>query len=404
LVQQALSANPDLESARDALRISQELARAQGATFWPTVVANYTPSRQRVAAVSTSPLSSNATVFNLHTAQVSVSYFPDVFGGIRRAFESAQAQAQAQRFQMEAAYLSLTSNVVVGAIQLASLRAQLEAAEQSVGSASGQLQILQRQLALGQVAEAAVMAQQAALAQAQAALPGLRKQLQQQANVLATLDGRLVAQDAPPPLELSDLKLPGELPVSLPSRLVEQRPDVQAARAQLHAACADVGVAIANELPQFTLTASGGAMATRLADLGRADNVFWNLAANAAQPIFEGGALIHRRRAAQAAYEQAVARYRSTVLSAFQNVADVLEAVQADADAMVAATEAERLAQASLQIAQRQLELGDVNPLQVLEADQALQQARSNRVQAQANRLADSAALFQALGGGWWNR
>jgi len=404
MVRRSLGANPDLESARASLRVAQELARAQGAGLWPFAQASFSPSRQRVSAITTSPLNSGDSVFNLHTAQLSISYAPDVFGATRRAIESAQAQSEVQRFQVEAAYLTLTANVVVGAIQLASLRGQLEATQRSVQASSDQLEVLKRQRQFGQIADAAVLAQEAALAQARAALPPLQKQLQLQRDVLATLSGRFVADDSDEDLDLAALQLPAELPVSLPSELVAQRPDIQAAQAQLHAASAQIGVAVANRLPQLTLTASGGAMATRMSELTRADNVFWNLAANATQPLFDGAALLHRQRASQAAYEQAAAQYRSTVIAAFQNVADALEAIKADADALAAAVQAEQSARASLEIARRQLELGDVSPLSVMLAEQAWQQATIALVQARASRLADSAAMFQALGGGWWNR
>ncbi len=405
MVERALQANPDLESARAALRVAQELARAQAGALWPSASAGFTPSRQRISAQTTSPLSSGESVFNLHTAQVSVSYAPDVFGGTRRALEASQAQAEAQRFQMQAAYVTLTTNVVVGAVQAASLRAQIDATDGSIRSAAGQLRVLKRQLELGEVAESAVLAQQAALAQARAARPALDKQLQWQLDQLATLTGQLAA-DVPRPaaIDLASLRLPADLPVSLPAQLVRQRPDIQAAEAQLHAASAQIGVAVANMLPQLTLTASGGAMATQIASLTSSGNVFWSIAANATQPLFEGGALLHRRRAAQAAYDQAAAQYRSAVLSAFQNVADVLQAIQSDAEALADATLAEQSAAASLQVAGRQLELGDISPLAVLQAEQAHQQARLALIQAQASRLTDTAALFQALGGGWSDR
>jgi NodT family efflux transporter outer membrane factor (OMF) lipoprotein len=349
-------------------------------------------------------LNSGESVFNLHTAQLSIAYAPDVFGGMRRSVESAQAQAEAQRFQVEAAYLTLTTNVVVAAVQAASLRGQIAATEQAIAAANGQLAVLKRQLELGAIPESAVLAQDAALAQARAALPALNKQLQLQRDQLAALCGQFVADDPGSDLDLGSLHLPSELPISLPSHLVEQRPDVQAARAQLHAASAQIGVATAGFFPQLNISASAGALATQISALTASGNTFWSVAATAGQPLLDGGATLHRRRAAQAAFDQAAAQYRSTVIGAFQNVADVLEAIQADAQALAAASQAEQATRASLQIAQRQLELGDTSPLAVLAAEQAHQQATVGWVQAQASRLTDTAALFQALGGGWWNR
>jgi NodT family efflux transporter outer membrane factor (OMF) lipoprotein len=246
-----------------------------------------------------------------------------------------------------------------------------------------------------------LIAQRAALAQVQASLPPLEKQLAQQRNALAVLSGRPPVQEFPERFDLASLTLPGELPVTLPSQLVDQRPDVKAAEAQLHAASAQVGVASANMLPQITLGASGGSVAEEVSKLFTASTSFWSVTAGLTQPLFQGGMLLHRKRAAEAAYDQAAAQYRATVLTAFQNVADTLVALQADARAAAAALEAERLAAETLGITRRQLELGDVSYLAVLIAEQAYRQALIGRIQAQANRYADTAALFQALGGGW---
>jgi NodT family efflux transporter outer membrane factor (OMF) lipoprotein len=194
------------------------------------------------------------------------------------------------------------------------------------------------------------------------------------------------------------------VPLGLPSVLVEQRPDVRSAEEQLHAASAEIGVAAANLLPQFTLSANAGSVATAMGQLFKSGNVFWSLAAGVTQPLFDGGTLLHRKRAAEAAYDAAAAQYRATVVGAFQNVADALQALQFDADAMHDAAVAQASAKDSLEIARRQLELGDISTVALLAADQTYQQAVVALVQVQANRLADTAALFQALGGGWWNR
>lgn len=405
LIELALKNNPNLQQAEAALRVAQENVAAQVGSYYPSVNANFTPTRQKQAlGTVSSSAASGASLFNLHTAQLNISYVPDVFGGNRRQVESLQAQADSQRFQLEAAYITLTSNVVAAAVQEASLRAQIAATEAMVKIEQEQLDLFRRQLALGAVPEANVMAQVAALAQTKALLPPLQKQLAQQRDLLATLVGRFPSDAAPEKFELSDLQLPQELPLTLPSKLIEQRPDVRSAEEQLRAASAQIGVAKANMLPQFTFSANGGSMAYVVSQLFKSGNGFWTVAGGITQPLFEGGALLHKKRAAEAAYDQAAAQYRSAVLAAFQNVADTLQALGSDADALQAAAVAERASADSLAIAKRQVELGDISYVALLAAEQAYQQALTNLVQAQANRYADTAALFQALGGGWWNR
>ncbi len=404
LIEQALKANPDLEAAQAALRGAWENVYAQQGAFFPSVDASFNPTRQKTAGVLTSPLASGSNIFSLHTAQVSVAYVPDVFGGTRRQVESLKAQADSQHFQLEATYLTLTSNVVTAAIEEAALRGQIEATGKIIEFQSKSLELLKRQYELGQIATADVLAQEATLAQVQTMLPPLEKQLAQQRDLLARLAGRFPSETLVEEFKLSSLQLPQELPVSLPSTLVAQRPDVRSAEEQLHAASAEIGVNVANRLPNITLSANLGSSATAINQLFTSGTGFWALAANLTQPIFQGGTLLHRQRAAEAAYEEAAAEYRSAVLAAFQNVADTLHAIQSDADALKAAVAAENAAARSLTIVQKQLELGDVSYLELLNAEQTYQQANINLVQALANRYADTAALFQALGGGWWNR
>ena len=404
LIGQALKANPDMEAAQAALRGAWENVYAQRGAFFPSIEASFNPTRQKIPNVLSSPLNSGSNVFSLHTAQVTVAYSPDLFGGNRRQVESLKAQADSQRFQLEATYLTLTSNVVAAAVQEAALRGQITATKRIIEIQGQSLELMQRQYMLGQIATADVAAQEAALAQSQATLPPLEKQLAQQRNLLARLVGRFPSETIAETFELSSLQLPQTLPVSLPSKLVALRPDVRSAEEQLHAASADIGVNVANRLPNITLSANLGSTATAISQLFTPGAGFWTLAANLTQPIFQGGTLLHRQRAAEAAYDQAAAQYRGTVLTAFQNVADTLHAIQSDADALKATVAAERAAGKSLAIVRRQLELGDVSPLALLNAEQTYQQAQINLVQAQANRYADTAALFQALGGGWWNR
>ncbi|MGA2963923.1 MAG: efflux transporter outer membrane subunit [Candidatus Korobacteraceae bacterium] len=404
LVEKAIKANPDLDAAKAALRGAWENVYAQKGALLPSVSAGYGVTRQKVGDPLASPLSNNANLFTLHTADVGVAYSLDVFGGTRRQIEGLKAQADWQRFQLEAAYLALTSNVVASAVQEAGLRGQIAATRQIIDIQTKSLELLRRQFALGQIATADVVAQEAALAQTQATLPPLQKQLAQQRDLLARLIGSFPSEKIAAEFELSSLQLPEELPVSLPSKLVEQRPDVRSAEEQMHAASAAVGVSIANRLPNIILSADLGSSAVAISNLFAPGTGSWSLAAGVTQPIFQGGTLRHKQRAAEAAYDQAAAQYRSTVLTAFQNVADTLHAIQCDADAVKAAVVAEQSASKSLAIARRQVELGDIGYLSLLSAEQTYQQATINLVQAVENRYADTAALFAALGGGWWNR
>jgi NodT family efflux transporter outer membrane factor (OMF) lipoprotein len=394
LVAEALKANPTLAAAQASLRqAAQAVYAAQGA-FFPTATAGFAASRNKSSA-GLSPVTSTTTLFySLFTPNVTVSYMPDVFGATRRQVESLAASAEASRFELEAAYLTLTANVVAAAITEASLRGQLAATKETIRIAADALQ----------VAGADVAVQQAALAAAEASLPPLQKALAQQRDLITALIGRLPGAEPEQTFELAALTLPIELPVSLPSKLVEQRPDVRAAEAQLHVASADVGVAIAARLPTFTLTGNAGTSAVALASLGAPGNVFWTIAGNVTETIFDFGTLLHKQRAAEAAFDAVKAQYRSTVLAAFQNVADSLRALQSDAEALKAAVAAEAAAKRSLDIAGRQWRDGAVGYLTFLAAQQAYWAALVSLVQAQASRYADTAALFQALGGGWWNR
>ncbi|HLG90538.1 MAG TPA: efflux transporter outer membrane subunit [Alphaproteobacteria bacterium] len=405
LIEEALKNNADLAAAQAALKVARENYYAQQAVYYPSIDAGFNASRQKNSNTLSPTLAvPGIPYFNLYNSQVNVSYVLDVFGGNRRQVETLEAQADAQRFQVEATYLTLTSNVVAAAVQEASLRGQIAATEEIVKVESEQLDILRRRNALGDASGADVKAQEAALAQAEATLPPLRKQLALQRDLLTALAGRLPADEVAEKFDLGSLALPRDLPVSLPSKLVEQRPDIQAAEANLHAATAQVGVAIANMLPQITLNANIGSVATQANELFMPGNGFWQIAGGLTQPIFEGGSLLHKTRAARAALDQAAAQYRSTVITAFQNVADALRTSQHDADALKASAAAEQAASDSLAIARKQLQLGDISYSALLNAEQTYEQAVINRVQAQANRFADTAALFQALGGGWWNR
>lgn len=404
LVEKALAANPDLQAAQAALRVAKENVYAQSGALLPAADGSFGAIRQKPAIGAPSDVGSDMPTFNLFTGQLNVSYTPDVFGGTRRSIEALAAQAELQRFALEATYLTLTSNLAGAAVQEASLRAQIAATLGIIKIETDVLGLLRRQRELGAVAEADVVTQEAALAQAEQTLPPLRKQLAQQRDLLAALTGGFPNQAMPQQFVLASLRLPHQLPVSLPSQLVEQRPDVRAAEANLHAAGAQIGVAIANRLPNITLSAATGSTALSVDQLFTPGTGFWSVAGEIAQPIFHGGTLLHRELAAKATYEQAAAQYRSAVIVAFQNVADTLRAIQSDAVALQKAAASERAAAKSLEIARRRMELGDINYLGLLNAQQTYQQATLSLAQARAARYADTVALFQALGGGWWNR
>jgi len=405
LVEASIKNNPTIEAARAALRGAQEATAAQQAAYFPTISGSYSPTRQRVAKPLASPAASGATYYNVQTAEISVSYSMDVFGGNKRQVESEAALEENQRFQLEAAYLTLASNVTNAAIQEAMLRGQIHATQEVIRSQRQLLDMFEHQLALGQVGQADVAAQQAALATSETLLPPLEKQLAVQRDLILALAGRYPNESGIATFELTDLHLPTELPLSLPSKLVEQRPDVRAAEEQMHAASAGIGIAIANRLPTISIGATSyGSAAENFSDLLKASGVFWNLAANITQPIFDGGALKHKQAVAQAAYDQAAAQYRAIVLGAFQNVADSLQAIQHDTNAYAAAYKAEQASLKSVTIARKQFALGDISTATLLVAEQIYQQSTVNLVQAQANRLTDTVALIQSLGGGWMNR
>ncbi|TMJ24495.1 MAG: efflux transporter outer membrane subunit [Alphaproteobacteria bacterium] len=405
LIDQALRANPDIRAAAAGLKMARENARAQRATLFPTLQSNFGAAANQVPNFLSAPTADpNNYNYSLFTLGLTLSYNLDLWGANRRQIESLEALAEAQCFQLEGAYLSLASNVVAAAILEASLRAQLAATERIIATQRDTLDILNRQSGLGAITGADIAAQQAALAQVEATLPPLQKALAQQRNLLAALTGRFTDQALLERFRLSELRLPQELPLSLPSKMVEQRPDVRAAEANLHSASALVGVATANQFPNITLNASIATQALTLGTLFGPALPASVAAGNVLQTLLDGGALSAKKRAAQAGLEQADAQYRSTVLTAFRNVADTLRAIEYDALSLRAAAAAEQATLTSLTIARRRLELGDTTYVFVLTAELAYQQALLNRVQAQAARFTDTAALFQALGGGWWNR
>ena len=406
LVETALLNNHDLKAAEAALKVSQEAVAAQRGFFYPQVTGGFGGQRALVPGTTlSSPLiSATPNPYNLATPQANVSFTPDVWGANRRAVESLQAQADMAKYQLNAAHLTLTSNVVLGAIQEASLRGQIDATRKAIKTMRDLLVIMKRQLSFGQAAAADVALQESALAAAEAALPTLEKQLAQTRNLLTALTGGLPSEPIDETFNLHALHLPEKLPVSLPAKMIWQRPDVAAADENLHSAGALVGVALANRLPTLTLTGDAGQTATTVASLFAPGNQFWTLGAQLSGTIFDGGTLMHRQAGAEAFYVEVKEQYKSTVVNAFQNVADSLRAIQHDADALRVAINAENAAAKSLKIALAQRQIGNFSTALLLQAQQAYFNALVLRVQAQAQRYVDTVALFQALGGGWWNR
>lgn len=417
VLERALNDNPNIEAALAALRQAQALTLAQQGHFLPTAQASFNPSRQRASnnALGSPPVvgvddAGNAITknpYNVVTSQVLVSYVLDVWGQNRRAVEALQAQADFQRFTMEATRLTVASNVALTAIQEASLRDQISATTELITINKSMVDLLRKQLQSGYANRIDSATQEAQLAQTAATLPPLQKQLGQQRDLLAVLTGKSPGEELKETFVLSSFALPNSLPLSLPSLLVRQRPDVRAAEEQLHAASAQVGVATANLLPNVSLSANIGANALALgkvADYLSPTNRIASAALSVTQPIFDGFSLLNQKRAAEENLAQAQAQYRAVVLTALQNVADVLHALQADANALRAASEFEKAAKTSFDLVREQFERGYINTLLLLNSQQTYLQARLNVIQARANRLADTVALYQALGGGWWNR
>jgi NodT family efflux transporter outer membrane factor (OMF) lipoprotein len=401
LVDEALRHATDIGIADAALRQAREQASAVAGATLPQVDASYQVQRTRVSnALAPAVTDASQYLYTLHTAQVTVSYGLDLFGGTRARIRSARAAAEVQRHRLEAARAAVAANIVQAVIQRASLADQIAAGEMSVSVNRDILANLLRRQQLGAVGAADIATQQTALAAAEAALPGLVRAEAHQRVVIGTLLGRAAGTDLPSLPNLAALTLPHDLPLALPSDLVARRPDVRAAQAQLAGAGADVGVAIAARLPAIQLSATAGGAAQNLFDLFKDGNPFWTLVGGITQPIFHAGALRHQQHAAEAALEGAKAQYRAAVLQAFGDVSDALTGLRTDADALDAAARAGDASGRALGFVRRQLALGDVGTLALLNATAADAQARAQLIQARAARLSDTVALFQAAGGG----
>lgn len=429
LIEQAFVASPTIEIAQRALNVAQQNVYAQQGYFFPTVQANYLPTRTKLAGNlggnspgvqgdgtyigayqgipanqgGTAPYN-GSTVFNFHTAQLTVGFTPDIFGLNRRAVESLQAQTEAQKFQLQAAYITLATNVVAAAVQDGMLRKQLEITKDMLTANETAVALVKRQQKSGFASALDLSLQESALGQVKQLLPPLQKQFEQNRDLIKVLAGRTQDQDVPA-FTLDSFKLPEELPLTLPSQLVEQRPDIRAAEQLLRAANAQIGVARAARFPQLSLSGGLGGTASNFNQMFWAGSGgFFDLALNLAQPILDGGTLMRREYAATEAQKQAAAQYRLTVITAFQNVADTLHAIQADADASKIVGDLTVAAKKTYDLSARQHANGYLDRLALINSQQTYRQALLNSAQTQASRLGNTAALFQALGGGWWNK
>lgn len=398
LIRQGLQNSPTLQAAQASLRQAEENLKGGIGGFFPSLDAQFSGTRQKKSAVG-SGLNASFPPFNLYNASLNVSYSPDIFGALRRQVEALEAQVDFQRFELEAAYLTLTSNIVTTAIREASLRAQIDVTGELITFQEKQLRIMKQQLRLGGASEADILAQEILVGQTKATLPPLESSLAQTRHALATLTGSLPSEANLPYFKLDEIHLPTELPIVLPSSLVRNRPDIKAAEALLHQANAQIGVAKATMFPQLMLTGSMGGAADQAHDLFAGSSNVWTIASQLLQPIFRGGAMIAKENASIAAYEEAFAHYRQTILQSFQEVADVLQALVEDAKAYKTLEASEKAAYRSLNISRKQYQLGAVSFLTLLNAEYQYQQTRIGRIKAQATRYADTAALFQALGG-----
>jgi NodT family efflux transporter outer membrane factor (OMF) lipoprotein len=400
LIDQALAASPTLAAAEATLRQAQELQAAQaGATQLPRVDASAGAQRQRISP-SAQGLPGEGRSFDQYSASIGVRYTLDLAGGNRRALEALGARTDYRRYQLEGARLNLAASIVGTAITQARLAAQIDALQAIVQLQGEQLNLAGERLRLGQAAHSEVLALQAQVEQTRASVPLLRQQHQQSSHLLATLAGREPTAQGLPLFTLRDFTLPTDLPQTIPSGWVRQRPDIQGAQALLHAATADYGVAVSRLYPQVNLSASLGSQALTTGALFGGGAAVWSLIGQITQPLFNP-ALPAEKRAALAALDAAAANYQGVVLEALRSVADALHALDNDAQALAAQAAADAAAQGSLQSMQRQYALGSASYLQLLSAQQQAQQIRTDLVAAQARRLQSSAALYQAVGAGW---
>ena len=400
LVKQAIANNLGLKAAQANLRQSQATLQAGYGIFFPQVDMGFSPSRKRFSAAQFGQ-NATPTIFNLYTISGTISYTLDVFGGERRGVESLEAQKELQRYTAQATYLTLTGNIINTVIAKAAYLAEIDATQQIISILKQQIQLTETQVQAGTVPYLNVLSLRSQLNAIQATLPPLKQKASQTEHLQASLVGLTPAEWRPTEVKLAELTLPSDIPLSLPSELVHQRPDILSAEAQLHSDTAKIGVATASLFPTISLSGSYGYNNTSLADLFISHGNIWAMAGNFAQPLFHGGTIWFNRKAAIQTYERSLANYQQTVVSAFQQVADSLKALEHDAETLTAQQASLNASDESLAMINANYQAGLVNYLQVLTVNSQYQQARIAYLQISAQRLQDTVALFIALGGGW---
>lgn len=393
----SLANSPTLAQATATLAQAREQVRVAQAAFLPRVSAN--AGVQRNGNSEPGP-QSQATVYTLG---LSASYAVDIFGGTRRAVEQQRALAEMQGYQLDAAWLTLTGNVVNQALTIASTRLQIATTEELIASDRKNLSLTEREYELGAAARTDVLTAESQLAVDLTSLPSLHQQLGVARDALAVLVGRSPAEWSAPDFDIKDFTLPPEVPVSVPSRLVRQRPDILASEAQLHGTNAAIGVAVAQEFPTLNLTGTLSRQALTLADLFHHFDSLWGAGGSLAAPLFQGGALRAQVRAARDSFTAQAASYRNTVLEALGQVADDLRALNNDADRLRVSQHALAIASESLRLQQISYTAGKTTVLQLIDAERTFAQAKLSFVTAQIEQFQDTADLLVALGGGWWN-
>jgi len=400
VLQQAIAGNQTLVTAQATVAQAQQgIAQASGA-LWPQVDLAAGAHRERINLASVG-VNAPSPIINLFSIGPTLSYAVDPFGGNRRRVEQQEAVTQFQAYQLDAAYLTLTGGAATQAVQIASARAQLQAVDAIIADDERNLDLVSSQRKAGEATQLEVQLAESQLATDRTLLPPLRQQISVARHALAILVGKAPGDWAPPDFDLAEFTLPQDLPVTLPSELVRQRPDILASEAQLHAASAAVGVATAQLYPNLTLSASFTQESLKPSTLFNPAASIFDVGANLLAPVFHGGALRAQKQAAVDAFDGALATYRQTVLTSFGQVADTLQALAHDAELLEAQRRALESAETSLRLTRTTFRYGNVGILQVLDAQRQAEQARLGYVRAQAQRYLDSITLFTAMGGGW---
>jgi NodT family efflux transporter outer membrane factor (OMF) lipoprotein len=396
LVDEGLRNSPSYQSAQATLKAAREQLRGQvGDNLFPQVDLEFSPSRQRSLGIPILP--QQTFIENVFVAQAKASYTFDFFGAAFLADRALAGQVKQQALQLEGTRRALATNIVVATINSASMAEQVAATEALVNLGEERARQIASRYELGSASKEEMLSSEQDAANAAATLPALRAQAAAVRHTQAVLLGRS-PDNAPPPMKLADLKVPATVPVSVPSELLHQRPDILAAEAALKAAADEAGAATASMFPSLTLNASYGHGGFDWSTFTSQQGVIWSVAGSVTQPLFHGGALFARRRQYQANYDAAVGQYRQTVLSAFKNVADTLVSLDEDANTLTQTQRAESAARETHGDTEARYKLGATPYYATLTAGQQYQSSRVQVARARASRLADTAALFDSMG------